>query len=123
MSGLISRELRENVELLTYPDKMLNYAPSADSEAKKLTVKDLVVRVDDSTYTCTIWLPPVAEAAGLTFQISAATGTKDVTITDFGGASYNDSLDWSDVTLSADEDQATFYSTGTHWVIVEDKST
>lgn len=119
----MDREQRMESEMVTSPGEVLFYAPVGSAEVKKLSVRDRVVRVDDSTYTCTIVLPNVTEATGLTFQISAASGSQNITITDAPGATYSDGMDWSDLTLTADEDQVTLYSTGRGWTIVENKAT
>ena len=120
---MIERAQRVDAETVTGAGQVLFYAPVGSAEKKQLTVRDRIVRVDDSSYTCTIWLPPVAEAKGLTFNISASSGSNNVTITDFGGASYSDSRDWADLTLTADEDQVTLLSDGMGWIIVENKAT
>lgn len=120
---MIERMQRVNAETVTGPGQVVFFTPVGAAEKRQLTVYERVVRVDDSTYTSTIWLPPVAEAKGLTFNISVTSGSNNVTITDFGGASYSDSRDWADITLSEDEDQVTLLSDGMGWIIVENKAT
>ena len=71
--GQPERKARLESETLTLADRTLFYTPE-EAETKKLTVRDQVVRCTNS-YAVTMWLPPVAEAAGLTFTISVTSAT------------------------------------------------
>lgn len=95
------------------PFERLFFEPIVAAEERQLTVVERVVRVDDSTYTCTIILPSVAEAKNLTFSITAATGLNNITIKDHS----SDSNGWTDRTLTTDEQVYSFYSTGSAWTV------
>jgi len=101
-------------------DRTLFYTPE-EAESKQLTVRDQIVRCTND-YAVTMSLPPVAEAAGLTFTISVTSATAAVTLTDFGGSSYNDSVNWEgNFTLDAAEDTITLESDGRTWHVLEEE--
>jgi len=116
----LERKARVEDEMLTYPEKVLHYTPTG-AGTKQLTVKDRVVRITNS-YATTLVLPPVSEAAGLTFDISVTSATAAVTLTDFGGASFNDSINWEgDYTLDAAEDRICLRSNGREWIVIDNQ--
>ena len=114
------RMARINSELLTLADRTL-FHTAVESTNKQLTVRDQVVRVTNS-YAIEVILPSVAEAVGLTFTISVTSATAAITVTDFGGSSYNDSVNWEgDFTLDAAEDTVTLQSDGRTWHVLEEE--
>lgn len=117
---MIERQKRQNSETMTGADRTLFYTPE-EAEDKQLTVRDQDVRISND-YAVTLILPSVAEAKGLRFHISVDSATAAVTLTDFGGSSYNDSINWEgDFTLDAAEDTITLESDGRTWHIVEEE--
>jgi len=105
------------------PSKRTKFVvPTGSAQVVQLAVYEQFVRVTDSAYTCTIVLPPVDAAAGLEYNISCISGSYDVTITDYPNG-FTGSRDWSDLTLTAAEDQVTLKSDGIGWIIVENKAT
>lgn len=75
-----------------------------------MKVYDYVVRVDSTEGALNITLPSVAEAAGRIYSIFFETDGGDVTIQD-----QDESQDWSDITLTAEDDCALLYSDGMKW--------
>ena len=119
----MSASRRGEMEVLTETAKILFYAPVGSAEVKKLTIRDQIVRVDDSAYTCTIVLPNVSEAAGLTFEISVVTGTYNCTVTDSPNG-YADNIDSPlDLVLTAAEDKVVLISNGRSWRLLVDDTT
>jgi len=116
----IERAARQKSETLTLSDRHYFYT-AADTTAVQLTVLQQIVRIANA-YAFTLSLPSVAEAAGLTFTISVSTATAAVTVTDFGGTSYNDSINWEgDFTLDTAEDTITLHSDGRTWHVLEEE--
>jgi len=116
----IERKARLESEILTQADRTLFYTPQ-EAESKQLTVRDQVVRITNS-YAVTLSLPPVAEAQGLTFTISVTSADAAVTLTDFGGTSFHDSINWEgDYTLDAAEDTIALYSDGRTWHVLDNQ--
>ena len=116
----LERELRQNMETASPSDKHYFYT-AADTTAVGLTILQQVVRIGNA-FAFTLSLPSVAEAAGLTFTISVDSATAAVTLTDFGGASYNDSINWEgDYTLDAAEDRIVIHSNGREWTVLENQ--
>jgi len=107
-------------EVLTDADKTYFYTPE-EAEDKQLEVYQQVVRITND-YAVTLSLPPVSECAGKTFTVSVDSATAAVTLTDFGGTSYNDSINWEgDFTLDAAEDTIALYSDGRTWHQVDNQ--
>lgn len=87
-----------------------------DNADATLTVNQqvVVVRSDDSTATIT--LPFVSDARGRTFSITAPDGgTNTVTVQD-----NDESVDWSNRSLDAANDQLILMSDGRRWIIIQD---
>jgi len=69
-----------------------------------------------ATGEITVTLPSVAEARDKIFTITApAGGTDTVTVAD-----QDDSLDWSDISLNADDDGCALFSDGRKWWVIAD---
>ncbi len=116
----MERAQRVSGEILTLADKTYFYTPE-DTSPVQLTTKQRVVRIHN-VKQFTLSLPSVAEAAGLTFTISVDSNTAAVTLTDFGGTSYHDSVNWEgDFTLDAAEDRIVLKSDGREWIVVENQ--
>jgi len=114
----MDRQVREHNEMLTSTDKTYHYTPTTTA-AVQLTVKQQIVRITNN-FAFALSLPPVSEAAGLTFAISTVNATAAVTLTDFGGASLHDSINWEgNYTLDAAEDQILLKSDGRTWHVIE----
>lgn len=110
----LERVMRESQEIATPHDKTYFYT-ALTTAAVQMTVMNRVMRITND-FAFTLSLPSVAEAAGLTFSISTVNATAAVTLTDFGGSSYNDSINWEgDFTLDAAEDTISLYSDGRTW--------
>ena len=123
----LEREQRQGQETVMSRDKTVFIEP-ASATTRQLAVYEQVVRIDDSSYGGTLILPPVCEAKGLTYDINVSSGSNDwvivaFTITEHGGTGYPDSLDWSNITLTADEDSVSLRSNGRTWVVVESRAT
>jgi len=85
--------------------------------AKTLRVDERFIHATANTATDSyaITLPGVAAAKGNQFSITVTiANSKVVTVQD-----QNDSEDWTDLTLDADEDAVVLYSTGIRWTILE----
>lgn len=116
----MERVQRQHSEILTYPDRVLHHTAVSGTDLQ-LTVRDQVVRIDNAAAISCI-LPSVMEAAGLTFTISVVDADAAITLTDFGGTSYNDSINWEgDFTLDAANDTMTLLSDGRTWHILEEE--
>ena len=63
-----------------------------------------------STGAYAITLPPVSEARGLMYSIYFVSDGGDVTIQD-----QDDSFDWSDMVMTANNDRVLLYSDGRTW--------
>lgn len=84
-----------------------------DSEDYQVQLEDRAIRYDGSGQDAnTLTLPPVSQAKGLIFTISATIAdSAALTVED-----YNDDSDvWTDLTLDADNDRVALYSDGIQW--------
>lgn len=116
----LERVMRQSQEIATEHDKTYFYT-ALNTDAVQMTVRDRVVRITND-FAFTLSLPSVAEAAGLTFSISTVNATAAVTLTDFGGTSYNDSINWEgDYTLDAAEDTIILKSDGRTWHVLDEQ--
>ena len=116
----LERKSRMESEQLTEDSRITFYTPTATT-AVQMTVRDQVYRCTNN-FAFTLSLPSVAEAAGLTFTISTVNATAAVTLTDFGGTGFNDSINWEgDFTLDDTEDTITVKSDGRTWHILEEE--
>ncbi len=70
----------------------------------------------DGTFTC--YLPSVGEAKGKFYSITLVDDGGNVTVAD-----QDDSYDWSDQSLTADDDGVLLYSDGMKWWVVVDNTT
>lgn len=114
----MEREARQNSEMLTAADRT-NYYTTVEGTNYQMTVRDQVMRISN-THAITVMLPAVAEAAGMTFDISVDSSTAAITLTAHGGPSYEDAQDWvADYTLDAAEDRIMLRSDGLSWYVVE----
>lgn len=84
--------------------------------AATLTLDEQVVvcTVSSGTGSYSLTLPAVASAQGLTFTVKVIRSANALTLQD-----QDDSEDWSDLTLDADEDHVTLYSDGIRWSVIE----
>jgi len=113
MVGLLNRH--QNIAL-GVPERDLQRFATLNELAIEMTLRDQFLRVSgSSTTSTTITLPSVAEAAGLTFTITANIADTAVYLLQ----DRDDSLNWTNLTLDADEDRVTLYSNGREWVVVE----
>jgi len=117
----MDRRQRVENEMLSNEDSILFYTADSGGTAKQLKACEKVVRISNA-HAFTMMLPSVAEAKGLTFSISVDSASAAVTLTDFGTASYNESLNWEgDYTLDAAEDRIVLKSDGRSWLIIENQ--
>ena len=116
----LERKSRMESEQLTEDSRITFYTPT-DTSAVQMTVRDQVYRCTNN-FAFTLSLPSITEAAGLEFTISTVNATAKVTLTDFGGASYNDSIDFNSgdgsYELDAAEDVICLKSNGQQWIEV-----
>ena len=99
-------------------DKVYFYTPTATT-AVQLTALQQVVRITNN-FAFTLSLPPVSKCKGLIFTISTVNATAAVKLTDFGGDSYSDSIDFNGggtgyYQLDAAEDRIALFSDGQTW--------
>lgn len=117
---MIERRARVESETLTLADRTL-FHTTVSSTNLQLTVRDQVVRISN-TYAIEVMLPSVLEAAGITISVSVDSATAAITLTDFGGSSFNDSVEWEgDFTLDAADDKVTLRSDGLTWQVLEEE--
>ena len=92
---------------------------TGDDAANETIYLELYERVNvfvtDSTFTLTVTLPSVTEAAGMIFSAYLVTdGGQDITVTDDG-----DDIDFDDVTFADANDRGLFFSDGLHWHFID----
>lgn len=120
-----SRQGRVASEQVQPPDKVQYFTSALATLLQAITINirqttTVITMTDASTGTAVATLPSVAEAAGLTFTVHVVDAAGGVTLTDFGGTSYNDSADWDgDYTLDADNDKITLQSDGRRWSVLD----
>ena len=89
------------------------------SNAYQMSVFDQDLLFDDTGGVVAITLPRVGEAKGRVYTIAmGTTDDGDLTISDGG-----ESVDWTDVVLTAVLDRACLYSNGYSWYVLVDLST
>lgn len=76
--------------------------------------QNVVCTVSADTGNYALTLPGVAAAAGITFTVKVVRSANALTLQD-----QDDSEDWSDLTLDADEDHVTLRSDGIRWSVIE----
>jgi hypothetical protein len=87
--------------------------------AATLTAQQQVVEYDtDVGGACAVTLPPVIEAMGKMYSISLVEDGGDLTVQD-----QDDSRDWTDIVLTADDDYVLLYSDGRKWFSLDEQST
>lgn len=79
----------------------------------EMSVRDYVVRADSTDGGFSITLPAVGDAAGRIYTIHFSTDSGDVTIKD-----QDESEDWSDLTMTAEDDGVVLYSDGRKWWVL-----
>lgn len=90
-----------------------------DGSHTHLTVYEQTVLVYATAAIHTIYLPNVTEARGLLFSINLIdTTAHTVTVAD-----NDESLGWSDLSLTADGDHVLLYSDGVRWNLIIDVTT
>ena len=103
---------------ITGRDSVYIYDASDDTANKTLYLRvdqRVFIAITDATYTLTLTLPPVAEAAGMIYSVAVQTdGGQDLTVTDKG-----DDTDFDDVTFADANDRGLFYSDGVHWHFID----
>jgi hypothetical protein len=116
----MDRMTRVAEELMTDADRFYPYTPE-DTSAVQCAVYQQDWRISNN-YAFTLSLPPVSEAKGRTYVFSVDSATAAVTLTDFGSASFNDSINWEgDYTLDAAEDRIVLKSNGREWIVLENQ--
>ena len=112
---MLSKYLREMIESVASPNRKLFISNSSANGSDTLEVYQNDVQIANTgSYTETITLPSVAEAKGLTFAFYAADVGGGVTVQD-----NNDSMGWSDQTISKDDGSLVLQSNGKSWLILE----
>lgn len=91
---------------------------TADNTGYKLTCAQRVVHVTTALADAAaiIYLPPVAEAVGLSFFIGATTGATGGDISVYDRESGAEIATYGD--MDADDDHAIFFSDGTKWRVL-----
>jgi hypothetical protein len=115
----LTAQARINNEIASPNDKIYFYTPT-DTSAVQLTVRQQKVIINNA-FAFTISLPPVAEAKGLTYDITVLTSTAAVTVSNYGYSTTGDSYGWTDITLDAAGERTQLYSDGTRWIETEAK--
>lgn len=119
-------DLDNNQKQLTFNDKRLYYATSANGETLELNTRNQTVIITND-HTLTVVMPSIAEAGpgpkkrshAPSFTISITTSTANVTLTDSPSTSYSDSESWGgDYTLAVADDSIELKSTGSSWSVV-----
>ncbi len=120
-----SRQGRVASEQVVSPDKVQYFTNALATLLQPITMNIrqttlIITMTDASTGTAVCSLPSVAEAAGLTFTIIGADVAGGITLTDFGGTSFNDSVDWDgDYTIDTNDDKITLMSDGRRWIVLD----
>lgn len=86
------------------------------SNARNIGLNEPVIHVTLANLDAlTLYLPNVLEARGKVFSISVglASGSASVTLAD-----KDESYDWSDLTLDANNDNAHVMSNGRQWIVI-----
>jgi len=109
-----------NAGLVKRDTSVTKWVRSASYTSDTMEVFEQVVLVDTDTAdgTFTVTLPPVAEAAGKFYAVHLIDDGGNVTVQD-----QDDSYDWSNQTLTADDDGVLLFSDGLKWWLVVDNST
>ena len=99
---------------------VVKWSRTAAYTSDTMEVFEQVVLIDTDTVdgTFTVTLPPVAEAAGTFYAVHLVDDGGDVTVQD-----QDDSYDWSNQSLTADDDGVLLFSDGLKWWLVVDNST
>ena len=99
---------------------VVKWSRTAAYTSDTMEVFEQVVLIDTDTVdgTFTVTLPPVAEAAGKFYAVHLVDDGGDVTVQD-----QDDSYDWSNQSLTADDDGVLLFSDGLKWWLVVDNST
>jgi len=99
---------------------VVKWSRTAAYTSDTMAVYERVVLVDTDTVdgTFTVTLPPVAEAAGKFYAVHQIDDGGNTTIQD-----QDDSYDWSNQTLTEDDDGVLLFSDGLKWWLVVDNST
>jgi len=83
-----------------------------------MSVRDYVMRADSAAGAFSITLPGVVEAAGRIYTFHLTNDGGDVTVQD-----QDESEDWTDQALTANQDGLVLYSDGRKWWILHDTTT
>jgi len=117
-----------NDEGKAWPNSVYVYRDTSDDLLQAINLEPyqttlVIVLTSTSTATALVNLPGVAEAKGKTYTILGRDIAGGVTIRTKSGATYDDSADWTDESLSADNDMIVYRSDGVNWTILEDRTT
>lgn len=85
---------------------------------KQLKVHETSLIVDTSAAAGTVYLPHVAECAGLTYTILLRTAGNNLVIKDTPAAAA-EAENWSSITLNANDEYAVLRSDGQKWAVVD----
>lgn len=110
-------------QFVSNPDNRKKITTAAgDADTYALPVNEQIVEVNSTLGTLGLYMPDVGAAKGLTYSITALTGsTKTVTVYE---KSSGNSLDWpANAALNADYDRILLQSDGKRWWIVTDQYT
>lgn len=101
-------------ERQTYDQQVRSKFLRVSNESATLGVHDRVTIAESNTDALTLTLPNVGEAAGKMFTITAPNGaTNTVTVQD-----NDESMNWSDLSMDANNDQVVLYSDGLSWMVL-----
>jgi hypothetical protein len=108
-------DLTTNNRILTDPEKKLFL--TTDGADIQLLIRNQFVYITN-TVISNLYLPPVAEAEGLSYYIWIANDSNDLVVKEFVSGVGGDSTNWGgDYTLYNAEDNITLFSDGKSWIV------
>ena len=110
---MLTQERANMLAAVVAPDRRLFITNVANGTHTLEWYQTSVYITSTASFTETLTLPPVAEAAGLTYYIRTVDTGGHTTIQD-----QDDSLEWSNLTTDADGEYTTLYCDGRTWVVL-----
>jgi len=117
-----------NDEGKAWPNSVYVYRDTTDDTDQVINLEPyqttlVIVLTSTATATVLVNLPGVAEAKGKTYTILGRDVAGGITVRTKSGATYDDSADWTDIAIDADNDMAVLRSDGILWTVLEDRYT
>lgn len=113
----LERKQRDMGNKLQHSSDLVKFiTPTVTSQTTQLTNSDRAVIVTIATaIDHTIYLPPVGECIGEIYTFRCPDAGSGCTVKDYGDL---DSVDWTDIALDADGDNAVVISDGFKWIVL-----